>query len=262
MKAQKLTKDLPGPNPSGLCMCGCGEKAPIAKRSDQRKGWVYGKPVRYLPYHKPTPPKPLPDEPGPNLNGGLCHCGCGDPAPIAKCNIPEYGYIRGKPIRFIFGHYKPPIGHTRRLTREQETEVCDRYEAGAQITDIATALDISRSLIDITLRRRNVSRERNPRRLEWKEAEAARIIRQLPAYKQWRETILERDNKTCQECGIRGSKRVRLHAHHILPFSEVLAECRPINISEAHTYSALWDTDNGLALCETCHREAHRITIY
>lgn len=41
-----------GPNPSGLCMCGCGQPAPIAKYSVQRRGNVQGKPVRYIFGHK------------------------------------------------------------------------------------------------------------------------------------------------------------------------------------------------------------------
>lgn len=40
-----------GPNPSGLCMCGCGAKAPIAAQSSTRFGWVAGEPVRYVAGH-------------------------------------------------------------------------------------------------------------------------------------------------------------------------------------------------------------------
>lgn len=39
------------PNPSGLCQCGCGQPAPIASRSDSRKGWVMGQPVRFIAGH-------------------------------------------------------------------------------------------------------------------------------------------------------------------------------------------------------------------
>ena len=38
----------PGPNPSGLCMCGCGEAAPIASRSHTKYGWVKGQPMRFI----------------------------------------------------------------------------------------------------------------------------------------------------------------------------------------------------------------------
>lgn len=39
------------PNPSGLCMCGCGGKTPIARQSSTKKGWVKGKPTRFIYHH-------------------------------------------------------------------------------------------------------------------------------------------------------------------------------------------------------------------
>lgn len=38
-------------NPTGLCMCGCGQPAPIAPRGDRSKGWVMGQPVQYIRGH-------------------------------------------------------------------------------------------------------------------------------------------------------------------------------------------------------------------
>jgi hypothetical protein len=35
---------------------------------------------------------------------GLCECGCGNPAPIAKATTRSRGWIKGKPMRFILGH--------------------------------------------------------------------------------------------------------------------------------------------------------------
>lgn len=40
-----------GPNPSGLCMCGCGQKTEIAWRTQSSKGHVAGKPKRYIYGH-------------------------------------------------------------------------------------------------------------------------------------------------------------------------------------------------------------------
>lgn len=39
------------PRSAGLCECGCGEPAPIAKRTDRRHGWVRGQPVRFVRGH-------------------------------------------------------------------------------------------------------------------------------------------------------------------------------------------------------------------
>jgi hypothetical protein len=39
------------------------------------------------------------------MNDGLCECGCGNPTRIAPYSCKRDGWIKGKPIRFIKGHY-------------------------------------------------------------------------------------------------------------------------------------------------------------
>ena len=48
-------KALTPPNPSGLCQCGCGELAPIAAQTDNRRGWVRGQPIRWIKGHENRP---------------------------------------------------------------------------------------------------------------------------------------------------------------------------------------------------------------
>lgn len=43
---------IPEPNPSGLCMCGCGKKTKISHQSHTQQGHVLGKPMRYLAGHQ------------------------------------------------------------------------------------------------------------------------------------------------------------------------------------------------------------------
>lgn len=45
------TVDLPPLNPSGLCQCGCGDKVPLARRTDSERGWTKGEPVRFIHGH-------------------------------------------------------------------------------------------------------------------------------------------------------------------------------------------------------------------
>lgn len=55
---------------------------------------------------------------------------------------------------------------------------------------------------------------------------------------QWRKAIFERDNYTCQLCGLRGGP---LHADHIKPYA-AYPELR-------------WELSNGRTLCVPCHKK-------
>lgn len=59
-------------------------------------------------------------------------------------------------------------------------------------------------------------------------------------YKDWRKSVYERDNYTCQKCGVRGG---RLNAHHVKPWAKY----------PAHRFKV----DNGLTLCVECHKMMH-----
>lgn len=58
-------------------------------------------------------------------------------------------------------------------------------------------------------------------------------------YHNWRKAVLERDLNVCQICG----STENLHAHHIEPFAK--------NIDKR------LDLDNGITLCENCHKKIH-----
>ena len=82
-------------------------------------------------------------------------------------------------------------------------------------------------------------------------------IRNSVKYLNWRQSIFLRDNFTCQECGQRGGE---IHAHHIKPFIILLKEAikyLPLlnEYDAAMLYNPLWLLDNGIVLCENCHRK-------
>ena len=99
----------PPPNPSGLCMCGCGKPVPRAKLS-RGSNQVAGEFLRYLVGHWPkwearrNPVKP--DDPrGPNPSG-KCGCGCGATVGIADRTDPAEQAVAGCYVRFLKGHDK------------------------------------------------------------------------------------------------------------------------------------------------------------
>jgi len=66
-------------------------------------------------------------------------------------------------------------------------------------------------------------------------------IRRGIEFRLWREAIFARDNWTCQKCKIRGKI---LNSHHVQNFAQY-PELR-------------FAIDNGITLCEKCHRQFHK----
>ncbi|MDD4469492.1 MAG: HNH endonuclease [Acholeplasmataceae bacterium] len=65
--------------------------------------------------------------------------------------------------------------------------------------------------------------------------------RDYEEYRKWRIDVLERDNYTCQDCGIRGGV---LEVHHIVGF----ARNKELRVT----------VSNGITLCKKCHKMRHR----
>jgi predicted transcriptional regulator len=152
------------------------------------------------------------------------------------------------------GHAPRPAKRTPKPTIEA---ACARYVRGEPALTICQEIGVTRDRLYEWLQERGI--ERRARRLKWEEKEAVKMIRALPAYRKWRRAILRRDNKRCQECGNSSSLGNPLHVHHLLSLSEILLEHRPLTFEESQQCSVLWDLENGLTLCRSCHYAAHRI---
>lgn len=91
-------------------------------------------------------------------------------------------------------------------------------------------------------------------------------IRALENGIRWRKAIFHRDFCTCQKCGIHN---VKFDAHHIKSFHQILSEFlsfysqfSPIEDKEtlvrlSISWSDFWDVNNGITLCEDCHKQEH-----
>lgn len=86
------------------------------------------------------------------------------------------------------------------------------------------------------------------------------LIRTSKQYANWRQKIFERDKFTCQKCGRIGGD---IHAHHKKRFSVILDDIKqtfPLLsvVDIAANYPDLWDVENGITLCENCHKNEHK----
>lgn len=79
-------------------------------------------------------------------------------------------------------------------------------------------------------------------------------IRTMPEFVSWQQKILIRDSFKCKYCG----KRCDC-IHHINYLNNIIKENRIINIDEARLCYELWDTENGISLCNECHKTIHKI---
>jgi 5-methylcytosine-specific restriction endonuclease McrA len=79
-----------------------------------------------------------------------------------------------------------------------------------------------------------------------------KTIRHSFEYKQWRTSIFERDNYTCQICGIRGRD---LQADHIKPFAVLLQIHSIDSLVKSLSCNELWNINNGRTLCVQCHKK-------
>lgn len=81
-------------------------------------------------------------------------------------------------------------------------------------------------------------------------------VRRTAKYKQWKNTVLKRDDYTCQKCFTRGGE---LHPHHLERLADLvekyITENKQINVDDDYFY----DLNNGQTLCKKCHRKTFKL---
>ena len=82
-------------------------------------------------------------------------------------------------------------------------------------------------------------------------------IRDLRENRIWRMSVFERDKYTCVICGNVGGN---LEAHHINSFNNIILKNKIISVRKAKKCKELWDVNNGITVCVTCHEmiDKHR----
>lgn len=84
----------------------------------------------------------------------------------------------------------------------------------------------------------------------WKGGISSRYdrLKRSNEWKAWRTSVFERDNYTCMDCGIRSGcgKKIFLHPHHL--------------VSVFKDESMVFDINNGITLCASCHGRRHAMT--
>jgi 5-methylcytosine-specific restriction endonuclease McrA len=80
-----------------------------------------------------------------------------------------------------------------------------------------------------------------------------KLIRHCAKYKEWRLSVMERDDYTCQSCSKRGGWLEVDHFPKL--FSEIFHEYNFKSLNDALNCDELWNINNGRTLCRKCHRE-------
>lgn len=72
-------------------------------------------------------------------------------------------------------------------------------------------------------------------------------------WRKWREEVFKRDNYTCRKCGAKSvrDEYVKLEPHHIF---------RVIDLIKNNMRKHIFNLDNGVTLCYTCHRRVSALS--
>lgn len=158
---------------------------------------------------------------------------CGVPMPYRNSlNVRSCNGVKSKRTRFCSvkcsSYWRCHIDNPAK-----KIEVRKKISASAKLRGFGTAY----SKESIEKRRKSISGDKH---WNWQGGKTSENKKRRNSYetKQWRKAVFERDDYTCQMCGIRGAY---LEADHIKPW------CTHPDLR--------YDLDNGRTLCSQCHRK-------
>lgn len=188
----------------------------------------------------------------------VCKCGCGEPIIIKKYHkyrgIPKYrqGHNAQKywniPIRICKGCNKELVYKSHGSYR--------RAEENKSMCFDCTVIGVKRPPRPKQWRKNLSKSQLGEKGSNWQGGKNRlnNSIRSLAKYAEWRNSIYERDDYTCQICGKRGEQ---LNAHHKRSLSVLINEHNILTTEEALECKSLWNIDNGLTICIECHDKLH-----
>jgi transposase-like protein len=119
------------------------------------------------------------------------------------------------------------------------------FQSGMHVVNIAKKLKVGHTTISNRLEEHgiNIGYTSGKDHPNWKGGITPELIaaRNNSEYDAWRIAVFERDHYTCQDCG--DNRGHNLNAHH--------------KISFAKDKTLRYVVDNGITLCEICHRKLH-----
>lgn len=241
--------------PYGYCHCLCGNKTRMASKTMTSRGWVKGKPIRFINRHVKLIGDGLSNQERYRrrlISVGICSsCAKNKTDGRILCEncrlkVLESRVLKTDPRRRRGVRSKELTCRECPALADRGSVFCRKHrtidctQCGKSFTQEAGS---QRKFCSVKCRSLKQSTNRGSMAHNWRGGRKSLSVleRGRIEYKEWRKAVFERDNWTCQVCKKRGGA---IEAHHIKEFAK-------------HP-SLRTQLINGQTLCTICHKKIHR----